>query len=136
MSDKVFIDTNIWLYAHDRHDPDKRQKALSLVRQYAQQIVVSTQVMQEFFVGATKKLGIPDQETKAILRLWNHFEVVSLQPEHVTEAIDLKIFNHLSFWDALILSASRSANCSILFTEDLNHGQIISGIRIENPLRP
>jgi predicted nucleic acid-binding protein len=133
MSAKVFFDTNVLLYAHDRHDPAKQRRALDLIATHGVGIVVSTQVLQEFFVGATCKLGIPDLEAKEIIRAWSRFEVVGIDPSRINEAIDIRILNRLSFWDALILAAASSAQCATLLSEDLNNGQIIDGVRVENP---
>lgn len=133
MKGKVFLDTNVLVYAHDRSDPGKQQRALDLIRTHGDEIVVSTQVLQAFFVTATGKLGIPDLETKEIIRAWTRCEVVTIDPSRIGEAIDIRILNRLSFWDALILSAAVSAHCARLLTEDLNHGQTIAGVRVENP---
>lgn len=133
MSAKVFFDTNVLLYAYDRHDPAKQRRALDLIATHRVGIVVSTQVLQEFFVGATGKLGIPDLEAKEIIRAWSRFEVVGIDPPRINEAIDIRILNRLSFWDALILAAASSAQCATLLSEDLNNGQIIDGVRVKNP---
>ena len=61
----------------------------------------------------------------------DHYE----QNPHLREAIDCSIINRLSFWDALIVVSAESARCEILWTEDLNHGQVIRGVHIENPLK-
>ncbi len=135
MSSKVFFDTNILLYAHDKRDPMKQQRALDLILFHGNSIVVSTQVLQEFFVAATGKLGIPDLETKEIIRAWSRCEVVGIDPSRIQEAIDIRILNRISFWDALILSAASSANCTTLLTEDLNDGQMISGVQVGNPFK-
>lgn len=133
MSGKVFFDTNILLYAHDGRDPKKQRRALDLILAHGNNIVISTQVLQEFFVGATGKLGIPDLETKEIIGAWSRFEVIGIDSKRINEAIDIRILNRISFWDALILSAASSANCTTLLTEDLNDGQIIAGVRVSNP---
>ena len=97
--------------------------------------VISTQVMQEFYVAATSKLGADPLLTKDILRSLERFETVVVSPTLIKDAIDCSIINRLSFWDALIVVSAESAQCEILWTEDLNHGQIIRGVRIENPLK-
>jgi predicted nucleic acid-binding protein len=61
--------------------------------------------------------------------------MVVVSPTLIKDAIDCSIINRLSFWDALIVVSAESAQCEILWTEDLNHGQIIRGVRIENPLK-
>lgn len=136
MSVKIFIDTNILVYALDRHDPEKRKKCRSLLKILAQnnQGVISTQVLQEFYVTVTKKLGIDGLIAKDILHSFSKFEVVQISPDLIHRAIDIQILNRLSFWDALIIAAAQSANCEKVWTEDLNDGQIIQGVKIENPL--
>ena len=136
MTSKVFIDTNILVYALDRHDPDKQKKSRSRLRQLAETSggVISTQVMQEFYVTATKKLQVDALIAKEILHSFAQFEIVLISPEIIDRAVDCQILNNISFWDALIVSAAQSACCEVLWTEDLNPGQIIQEVRIENPL--
>lgn len=134
---KVFLDTNILVYSLDQSDTAKRDKCRSLIKSLTSENsgVISTQVMQEFFVAATVKLGSDPLLVKDILRSLERFETVVVSPMLIREAIDCAIINRLSFWDALIVAAAESSNCDILWTEDLNHGQVIRGVRIENPLR-
>jgi predicted nucleic acid-binding protein len=134
---KLFLDTNILVYSLDQSDTAKRDKCRSLIKSLTSENsgVISTQVMQEFFVAATVKLGSDPLLVKDILRSLERFETVVVSPMLIREAIDCAIINRLSFWDALIVAAAESSNCDILWTEDLNHGQVIRGVRIENPLR-
>jgi predicted nucleic acid-binding protein len=136
MTSKVFIDTNILVYALDQHDPDKHKKSRSCLRQLARTSggVISTQVMQEFYVTATKKLQVDALLVKEILHSFAQFEIVLISPEIIDRAVDCQILNQISFWDALIVSAAQSACCEVLWTEDLNPGQIIQEVRIENPM--
>jgi predicted nucleic acid-binding protein len=136
MSGKVFLDSNILVYAQDAGAADKQRKSRELIARLADSGdgVISTQVMQEFFVSVTRKLGVPPLAAKAILKTFTVFEVVTAGPELIHEAIDCAVLNAISFWDALILAAAASAGCSTLCTEDLNHGQIIMGVKVLNPL--
>lgn len=95
--------------------------------------VVSTQVLQEFFAVATRKLGLPAEIVRAKLELLARLEVVQVDVEMILEAVDLHRLHALSFWDALVVCAARSAKCTRLVTEDLHDGQVVSGVRIENP---
>ena len=95
--------------------------------------MISTQVMQEFFVSVTRNLGVPPLAAKAILKTFTVFEIVTAGPELIYEAIDCSVLNAISFWDALVLAAAASAGCGVLYTEDLNQGQIIIGVKIQNP---
>jgi len=134
---KVFVDTNILVYSLDQSEPGKREKCRERLRALAlgRNGVISTQVMQEFFVASTGKLGADPLIVKDILRTFERFETVVITPMLIREAVDCAVINRLSFWDALIIVAAESAHCEILWTEDLNHGQIIRGVRVENPLR-
>ncbi|NQU16196.1 MAG: PIN domain-containing protein [Desulfobacteraceae bacterium] len=133
---KIFIDTNILVYSLDQFDPVKQKKCRSLLETLVGdfQGVISTQVLQEFYVTAVKKLGAEPLLIKDILHAYERFETVIITPDTNKEAIDCSIINRLSFWDALIIVAAESAQCEKLWSEDLNDGQIIRGVRIENPL--
>jgi predicted nucleic acid-binding protein len=134
---KVFIDTNILVYSLDQTDPEKRHRCRELIKGLSAENlgVLSTQVLQEFYVASTSKLGADPLIVKDILRSLERFETVIITSLLIKEAIDCAITNRLSFWDALIVVAAESAKCKLLWTEDLNHGQIIRSVRIENPLK-
>jgi predicted nucleic acid-binding protein len=95
--------------------------------------VISTQILQEFYVASTSKLGVDALLAKSIVHSFENMEVVQVDPLLIGEAIDVSILNQISFWDALVIAAAESAKCSILYSENLNRGQIIRGVRIENP---
>ena len=134
---KVFIDTNILVYSLDQFDTKKQEKCRKLLRALTGDLrgVISTQVMQEFYVAATNKLGADALIVKDILHSFERFETIIITPQIIKDAIDCGIINKLSFWDALIVAAAESAGCDKLWTEDLNDGQVIRGVRVVNPLR-
>jgi predicted nucleic acid-binding protein len=129
--------TPIYLYSMDEFDLAKREKCRFLLKSAINEFqgVISTQVMQEFYVTATKKLGADPLLMKDILHSFEQFEIVIVNPAIIYDAIDCGIINRMSFWDSLIVVAAESAHCETLWTEDLNDGQIIRGVRIENPLK-
>jgi predicted nucleic acid-binding protein len=133
---KIFIDTNILVYSLDAHDPGKQQECRHLLKALWKNHrgVISTQVMQEFYVTATKKLGADPVIIKNILNSFSHFEVVLITPNVIQSAVDISILNTLSFWDALIVAAASFAKCEKIWTEDMNAGQIVKGVRLENPI--
>ena len=135
MSAKVFLDANVLVYAQDAGAPRKLRKSREIIEKLAGngQGVISTQVMQEFFVAATRKLGVDSLVAKGVLKTFAAFEVVQVSPALIHEAIDCSILNRLSFWDALILAAAASAGCTTVLSEDLNPGQAILGVKIQNP---
>lgn len=134
---KVFIDTNLLVYAVDACDPLKQQAARDVLRRLERQRngVISTQVAQEFYVAATRKLGIDPLSAKEMVHALKRLEVVLVDMDLVGEAVDCSILNRLSFWDALIVAAAEKAGCAEVWTEDMNDGQSIRGIKIRNPLR-
>lgn len=96
--------------------------------------VISTQVLQELYVDLTRKLGIEPLVAKGIFHSYENFEVVVVDSVLIKDAIDCSVLNKISFWDALIVVSAERANCKKIWTEDLNLGQIINGIYLENPL--
>ena len=130
---KVFFDTNVLVYAADKDFPEKRKKAKEILSTYATRAVISTQVVQEFYVASTKKLGIDPHKAKAIIRTFESFETVPLYMEDIYKAIDYTILWQISFWDTLIIVAAEKANCSTIYSEDLNSGQKYGRIKLINP---
>lgn len=135
MAERVFIDTNVLLYADDLDAGEKQTKAQEILhRVYVDGIgVISTQVLQEFFVASTRKLGVPADIARRKVELLARLDVVSMQPSLILDAIDLHRLHSLSFWDALILRAAAASGCRRLLTEDLQSGRTIAGVQIENP---
>lgn len=125
MSAKVFLDTNVLVYAVDEAAPHKSQVAQATLSQVRQQQygVISTQVLQEFYAAATRKLGIDAASARAMVRRYAHFEVVTITVPLIDAAMRLSTDRQLSFWDALIISAALEADCELLMTEDMNAGQ-------------
>jgi len=134
---KTFIDSNVLIYAADEAEPEKRRISQTLLAtlKNGQLGVISTQIMQEFYVTAVKKLGIDAIIAKSIVHSMRNYEVVLIDAPLIDEAIDCSILNQLSFWDALVVAAAEKARCDRILTEDLTHGQVIRGVRIENPFR-
>jgi predicted nucleic acid-binding protein len=132
---KIFLDTNILLYTLDENDKDKQKNARTIVQNATKQntSVISTQILQEFYVASTSKLGVEPLLAKSIVHSFENMEVVRIDPYLIREAIDASILNQISFWDSLVVVAAESAKCETLYTEDLNAGQIIRGVKIENP---
>lgn len=135
MKERSFLDTNILVYTDDADSPEKSRQAIDLVEDAmrSNQGVISTQVLQEYFVAATRKLNVDVVTAKRRTQLFFRLNVVHITPDDVLSAIDLHQLHRLSYWDSLILHAARKAGCSILLSEDMNHGQNIEGIRIQNP---
>ena len=135
MAERVFIDTNVIVYADDLDAAAKRERA----REILQQVlidgngVVSTQVLQEFFVAATRKLGVAAEIARRKVELLARLDVVTIEPSLILDAIDLHRLHPISFWDALIVQSAVASGCRRLLTEDLQSGRNIGGVQIENP---
>jgi predicted nucleic acid-binding protein len=96
--------------------------------------VISTQILQEFYVACTMKLKIKPILVKGIMHGYENMEVVTIGIDLINNAIDASIQYQISFWDSLVVVSAESAKCKYLLTEDLNEGQIIRTVRIRNPL--
>jgi predicted nucleic acid-binding protein len=135
LAERVFIDTNVIVYADDLDAGAKRERA----REVLQQVlidgngVVSTQVLQEFFVAATRKLGVAPEIARRKVELLARLDVVTIEPSLILDAIDLHRLHPISFWDALIVQSAVASGCRRLLTEDLQSGRNIGGVQIENP---
>lgn len=137
MKNKFFIDTNILIYSIDKFDKSKQKKARALLKEIAVSDtgVISTQVLQEFYVAATKKLNAAPLIVKEIINGFEKFEVVQITVEIIKDAMDVSLLNKISYWDALIIASAETAKCTALITEDLIAGQIIRGVKIINPFQ-
>ncbi len=137
MSARNFLDTNILLYTDDHDAPEKRDLALSLIERCRteQSGVISTQVLQEYYVAATRKLAVPAEIARRKVQLFARFSIVKAEVEDILAAVDLHRLHKISFWDALIVRAAQESGCAYLFTEDLHHGWKVDGVRVVNPFR-
>ena len=133
----VFFDTNILVYLFDQDVPDKRDRAKMLFQQEVEagRFVASTQVLQEFYVAATRKLAVPlpVADAEEAVRALADLSIVPVDSSMILSAIDRSRSMQVSFWDALIIEAALSVGATCLLTEDLQHGRQIDGLRITNP---
>jgi predicted nucleic acid-binding protein len=136
MTELVFVDTNILLYAYDPAAGEKHTRATrALERLWEEQVGrVSVQVLHEFYVTAIRKLKTPRAGAREVVQIYAPWVQSPTTPETILRASDLSESARLSFWDALIVASAEEADASKLYTEDLNAGQIIAGVKIINPL--
>lgn len=135
-ADRAFLDTNVLVYLFDHDEPLKTQRARDLLEQAKpDELALSAQVLSEFYVVVTRKLKRPlDTDTAAEAVDWlTLLRVVPLDPELVKAAIQTSRSAQLSYWDGLIVASAAVAGCQRLLTEDLNDGQQIGSVRVENP---
>jgi len=134
---RSFFDTNVLLYLFDNSEPEKKARAQEIFDREveADRVVLSTQVLQEFYVNATRKLASPltPEVAEERVRDFSRLPLARVDAPLILSAISRSQRMMLSFWDALIIEAALSAGASRLLTEDLQHGQEIESLRIENP---
>ncbi len=139
MTSKTFIDSNVLVYSVDESpaEKDKHMRAVELLSAQPESLVVSTQVLQEFYVATTRKLKTPLSEERAAkaVRGIAKLDVVNVDVLLVLAAIDTSRTAHLSLWDSLIVEAASRGGCDRVLSEDLSTGQVIRGIKVENPFR-
>ncbi len=131
-----FVDTNVLLYAisTDAEEQAKSEQANAILA--ARDVVLSAQVLQEFYVQATRR-SRPDrlahQQAAALVEAFLRFRVVEITSGLVLAALATRERFEISYWDAAILEAARAADCEVLLSEDLSDGQDYAGVRVENP---
>lgn len=132
---RSFVDTNVLVYAVDRAEPAKGRAAASLLQERANDLVLSAQVLSEFYAVATRRLDEPlsEADAAAFVDDLDRLPIVSVDVDLVRDGIRQSREGRLSYWDGLILAAARRASCEVVLTEDLAHGTVIGGVRIENP---
>jgi predicted nucleic acid-binding protein len=137
MSGRTFLDSNILVYSVDESPAEKakHERAVEFLSVQPENLVVSTQVLQEFYVVTTRKLKNPLSEERAAraVRGIAKLDVVGVDAPLVLAAVDTSRTARISLWDALIIEAASRAGCARVLSEDLNASRVIRGVRIENP---
>jgi predicted nucleic acid-binding protein len=119
MTARSFFDTNILIYADDKAAPAKQRRAIDLVAEHrrARTRVVSLQVLQEYFVTVTRKRHVDASIARRKVELLAELDVSAPEVTDIRAAIDLHRLHGFSFWDGLVLRATRQAGCSVIFSE-------------------
>jgi predicted nucleic acid-binding protein len=132
---RAFVDTNVLVYAFDRGEPVKRERARALLGDWEGDLVISTQVLQEFFVVTTRKLERPleEREAEQACQSLATLPVVPIDRGLVLRSITLARHDRIALCDALIVTAARESDCTMVFSEDLQHGRIFGEVVIRNP---
>lgn len=138
MTDELtFVDTNILLYAHDRSAAEKHDVAAELLARLwgSRAGVLSTQVLQEFYVNATRKLPrpLPAPRARAVISRYATWRLHRIEAADIAAASELEKRHRLAFWDALIVVSAARSGAGTLASEDMQHGRRIAGLTIVNP---
>jgi len=136
MNDKVFIDSNIILYAYSRTEPSRREVANALIFS-TPDALISTQVINEVTNILYKKFRLDSKGIEAVIdEIAGVFSIVNFTLETQKYAIHIKERYQLQYYDSLILATALEHGCRILYSEDMQHNQLIEGrLRIVNPFR-
>lgn len=136
MSAKTFVDTNVLIYAHDADAGAKHDIAETLLRELWKDRtgVLSLQVLQEFYVNVTRKIRSPISKELArrVVRSYSIW-CAETTPTEIDTAFRIEDQSKIGFWDALIVAVAVNSGAERILSEDLNAGQTIAGIRVENP---
>jgi predicted nucleic acid-binding protein len=136
MSGKTFVDTNILIYAHDVDAGSKHETAkLVLDELWSERSgVLSVQVLQEFYVNVTRKIAtpLPKESARLVVNSYSLWCTETSSAE-ISAAFRIEDESRIGFWDALIVASAVNNGATRILSEDLNAGQRIAGIRIENP---
>ncbi|HEY2017799.1 MAG TPA: PIN domain-containing protein [Bryobacteraceae bacterium] len=135
MRSLAFFDTNILVYCDDAAVPSKRDRAIHLFAEHQRSglAVISLQVMQEYFSAITRKLGVDAELAQRKVEILARGRVVRFTEDDVIGAIELHRLTRISFWDAMIVRAAKTGGAGFLYSEDLQHGSVIGGVKVINP---
>jgi predicted nucleic acid-binding protein len=136
MSDKTFVDTNVLIYAHDVDAKAKHEAAKKILHELWSERtgVLSAQVLQEFYVNVTRKIPRPMAKESARLVVSTYtIWCAETTPAEIASAFRIEDESRIGFWDALIVASAIKGGATRILSEDLNAGQTISGVRVENP---
>ncbi|HEX6934315.1 MAG TPA: PIN domain-containing protein [Streptosporangiaceae bacterium] len=133
-----FIDTNILLYAISRDPAEQDRAKLANDILADRDLALSVQVLQEFYVQATRASrpdAIAHSQAVRLIESFRRFPVQEITTGIMTAALDSRQRFQISYWDAAIIEASRALGCAEVLSEDLNDGQDYAGVRVTNPFR-
>ena len=134
---RAFFDTNVLVYLFDNEVPAKKAVAQELLRAETEKgrVLLSTQVLQEFYVTVTRKLAVPlsPEDAEDVVKTLTKLTVAEVDSETVLSGIRTSRRYGFSFWDGLIVATALRSGATILYTEDLQHDQDIEGLRVVNP---
>jgi len=133
-----FLDTNILLYSISRAPDEKRKRDISTGLLAERDNALSVQVLQEFYVQATRQTrhdALEHNIAVGLIRTWLRFPVQDMTLAVMSGALDIKAAFGFSYWDSAIIAAALALDCDELLTEDMSHGRVIAGVKIGNPFQ-
>lgn len=137
MSAESFLDTNVLVYAAAGRGPDeaKRRRAVEIIEN--EEICLSAQVLQEFYVTVVRKIAAPLAPARALewIELLEAFPCAAIDSSLVKLAAELGVRHRISYWDAAIIAAADGLGARTVYSEDLSDGQVYGTVTVKNPFR-
>ncbi|MEH2408880.1 PIN domain-containing protein [Nostoc sp.] len=135
MSNNIFLDTNLWIYLYAKNPPAKYQQVAEIIKKNSSLLLISTQVLGELFHVLTRKKFTSKTDAIAIISdIVNTFPVQAISTTQVIQALEINAQYNYSYWDSLIIATALLGKCSIIYSEDMQHNQLIDNkVRILNP---
>ena len=137
MNDRVFLDSNVLVYAYDKHEPEKQTQAQELLKNAIKEesAILSAQVLGEFFVVVTRRIKepLPINDAEKVIDILTVLPVAEIDLPLVKLAIKTQKDYGISYWDSLIVATAEREGCKKILSEDLNDGQRYNGVLVENP---
>ncbi|MBX9255315.1 PIN domain-containing protein [Desmonostoc muscorum CCALA 125] len=135
MSNNIFLDTNVWIYLYAKNPPEKYQKFAEIIKNNSSLLLISTQVLGELFHVLTLKNFTSKTDAITIISdIINTFPVQAISTTEVIQALEINAQYNYSYWDSLIIATALLGKCSIIYSEDMQHNQLIDNkVRIVNP---
>lgn len=135
----IFVDTNVLMYASGADDSSLRKTGIARdILRTTHGIVLSLQVLQEFYVNATRVTrhsNLSHADASALIEHWSRFRIVEPTLETMRRALAIRERHKFAYWDCAIMAAALEAGCSTILSEDWNDGQTVAGLQLENPFR-
>ena len=135
MKDKTFVDTNVFIYAYSKTEPEKKNIALEILKN--QNIIINTQVINEFIWVMNRKFSVQMERLRDLgVKLLQRFDIALIDQRTILKALDIAIGYKYSYWDSLIIASTLENDCSICYSKDMQHGQVIEDrLKIINPFK-
>ena len=135
MSDKILLDTNLWIYLYSKDPINKYERVNALFLSHIESLIISTQVLGELYnVLLKKKFQTQVQAQEIVSQLIDGFDISEITAKQVVEAIRVNARYRYSYWDSLLIATALLSSCSILYSEDMQHDHLIEDrLRIVNP---
>lgn len=135
MKGKVFFDTNLWVYLYSKDPVEKYSQVNEIFLANIESLIISSQILGELYnVLVKKKLRTREQSQEILSQLIDGFDILKIDAQKVLDATGINFRYGYSYWDSLIIATALQSGCSILYSEDMQHDQLIEDkLRIINP---